>query len=269
MRLSALTADAFAALPPGGSLLLPCGALEPRGPHLPLSAGVTIAERICRDIAEHLSGIAGRPPAAVAPPLLLSPAPLTEGARGSFGASPEIFAAALDATVRAGLAGGFARVMIALWDPHLSATRAAREVCAALPPGAAFEPGSVFRHRGVPQAEAAFAELALDPACEGMGGAGETSLLLYLDERSVGECRATLPPERIDLRARALAGARTLREMGAARGYVGTPAAATARAGKKIFKAWRDLFQDALLEVEAGAQPPDLPMLAKIALNLA
>lgn len=268
MRLASLTAPEFAALPRGGTLLLPVAALAPRGPHLPLSTAPLIAERLCRDIAEHLCRREGRPPVAVAPPLPFAPAPRSADIPGAFVPSPGAFAPLLSALLGQAFAAGFARAMVVAWDPDPEFTRAAREACAAHPPGRAFEPGSVFLHRGVPAAEAALAELGLDPACEGPGGAGETSLMLHLDERAVRPLFAGLPPRRIDLRARALAGARTLGAMGAADGYIGTPSAAAARVGKKIFKAWRDLHQEALLAVEAGGAPPELPMLARLSLDL-
>jgi hypothetical protein len=82
VRLASLDPAEFAALKRGGTLLLPVGALAPRGPHLPLSAGVTIAERIARDIAEYLSKRDGTPPVVAHPALPVAPC---RGPAGRFG----------------------------------------------------------------------------------------------------------------------------------------------------------------------------------------
>lgn len=262
-----LTRREFEALGDRPALLLPVGPLRPHGPHLPLDADLAIAERIAYDIADHLNK-EGRHRIAVAPPLAFAPAAAAAGLAGAFAAEPDAYAAALAAHLAGYRGMGFAFIMIVAWHVPPEFTIATRKALKGLPPAAVFEPGSVFHCKGIPELDEAVRAEGLDPAYEAFGDFRETSLLLYLDERAVDPGYAALPPVLVNVRAKALAGIRTYAQMGAADGYVGSPARASARAGKKLFKILRNLFQDALVDVLEGGAPPDLPMLAKISLNL-
>ncbi len=210
--------------------LVPVGALEAHGPHLPLATDVIIAEGICRRAA----GALGRP-AAIAPAVAYAVAEYAAG----FAGTVALGAAAATAHVQGVVDGlrrtGFAR--ICLVNAHL-------------------EPAHVEVLRGVRGAaladclEKRFARTLTEEFKRGACHAGsyETSLVLAERPDLVRELRAGLSPLPIDLAAAMRRGARTFEEAGAADAYFGDPASATASEGEAIYARLVDMVATVVAE---------------------
>lgn len=253
---------------PDALLLIPLAALEPHGPHLPLGLRARLAEKLAMDAGDHLADSQSTAvfvdsvwPWLPAPRCHQneSPAPETEDAI-------EFLRVLLAG--RAAL--GFRRIMLVALETTTDFLAPLRRVMqeAELHHGITIrEPGSSFFHCGIAEVDDVLQELNLDPACEIHGDVKHTSMLMYIDEKAVGPVQ-DIPPCRIHVQARMLAGARTWADMGAEQRYIGTPSAATVKVGKKIYKAWRNRFADAGLAMIEGREPPDLPLLLRLSLKL-
>jgi creatinine amidohydrolase len=213
----------FLASHPDAVALVPVGALEAHGPHLPLGTDVIIAEGTARRAAAALEA-RGRA-AAIAPPIAYSVTAYAAGFAGtvSLGAAA---ARAQAVDVCAGLAtAGFARVCLV--NAHLEPAHVAvlREVACA--------PGVVLAD----PTERRFARTMTDEFKRGACHAGsyETSLVLAERPELVRPGRAGLPPLPIDLAHAMREGKRTFAEAGAADAYFGDPAAATVAEGEESY----------------------------------
>jgi len=209
---------------PTATVLLPVGALEAHGPHLPLATDVIIAEGLARRAAAALEA-EGRA-AAVAPAIVYSVTEYAGGFAGTVGIAAETAAQHVRGIV-AGLArAGFARIVLGnahLEPAHIASLRAAIDGT-----------GAVLADC----TEKRFARTLTDEYKRGACHAGsyETSLVLAERPELVRDGRrAGLPPLPIDLARAMRAGVRTFAEAGAADAYFGDPAAATAVEGEWIF----------------------------------
>jgi creatinine amidohydrolase len=203
--------------------LLPVGATEAHGPHLPLATDVIIAEGTARRAAAALEA-AGRA-VAVAPAVVYS---VTEYA-GDFAGSVSLPAALAREHVRAVCAGlqraGFRRLCLVnahLEPAHVAALRSAvddLDVALADP------------------TERRFARTLTEEFKRGACHAGsyETSLVLAERPELVRDSRRGLTPRPIDLAAAMRAGVTTFAEAGAGDAYFGDPAAATVEEGEAIY----------------------------------
>jgi creatinine amidohydrolase len=209
---------------PSAIALLPVGALEAHGPHLPLATDVIIAEGLCRRAAAALEAD-GRM-VAIAPAIVYSVTDYAGGFAGTAGIPPEVATAHVRAVVTALATTGFRRVVLCnahLEPAHVASLRTAIEgTDAAL----------------ADCTERRFARTLTEEYKRGACHAGsyETSLVLaerpelVRDQRRVG-----LPPLPIDLARAMRAGVRTFVEAGAPDAYFGDPAAATRDEGEWIF----------------------------------
>jgi creatinine amidohydrolase len=205
--------------------LVPVGAVEAHGPHLPLATDVIIAEGLVKRAAATLEQ-RGRT-VAIAPPIVYSVTEYGGPFAGTTGISPATAAAhvgdVLDGLARA----GFAKIVLAnahLEPAHVETLRAA----VASRPHAAL--ADCLERR--------FARTLTDEFKRGACHAGsyETSLVLAERPELVRDAvRAALAPRPIDLAAAMKQGARTFVEAGAPDAYFGDPAAATAAEGEDIF----------------------------------
>jgi len=209
---------------PQALVLLPVGALEAHGPHLPLATDVVIAEGLARRAAAALA-TAGTA-CAIAPALVYS---VTEYAR-DFPGTVGLDAGTAEAHLRGVCAGlgraGFQRICLVnahLEPAHVETLREVRG------PGVAFADCTERR----------FARTLTEEYKRGACHAGsyETSLVLAERPELVRDHRrAALPPVPIDLARAMRAGVRTFVEAGAADAYFGDPAAASAAEGEWIYQ---------------------------------
>ncbi|HEV8586991.1 MAG TPA: creatininase family protein [Methylomirabilota bacterium] len=223
---------------PRSVLLLPLGAVEQHGPHLPLLVDWLGAEALADRIAPHLRRAGFRP--ILLPSLPYGASPLARGFAGTISLTRRTLVAVAAEIVAALAAQGFHRFVLVNYqaDPaHLAAMAAIKR--------------RAERRRGVRVLFAGFAPSARAqrmmthprvtrllrspaPEREWHSGEMETSLVLATRPRLVRRRVARrLPPHWIDFRA-ALAAGKTFAEMDASgRGYFGWPAAARAVTGRR------------------------------------
>jgi len=224
---------------PRALVLLPLGAIEQHGPHLPLVVDLLGAEELARRLAPHLARAGWRP--VLAPALPYGVSTLAVGWAGTVSLSPPTFRRVVTEVVGALVAHGFRRVVFTNYqaDPdHLRAIDRVRRdlarrrgltvLVAGFVPGApapnAMTNPRVRRHlrSGTPDAEWHSGEL-------------ETAMVMAAAPRLVrrGVARR-LTPILVDFRAALARGARNFRDLApGGAGYFGSPAVARAATGRR------------------------------------
>jgi creatinine amidohydrolase len=242
---------------PRSVVLLPLGAIEQHGPHLPLLVDWLGAEELARRIAPHLRRAGWRP--ILLPPLPYGASPLARGFPGTISLAPRTLIAVATEIVGALAADGFRRFVLTNYqaDPaHLTAMARIKR--------------RAERRRGVRVLFAGFApaprvqramtsarvrRLLQSPVPEREWHAGEleTAVVLATLPRLVRRrLSRRLPPHWIDVRAE-LARGKTFREMDpTGRGYFGSPAVARAVTGRRALALRARLIARVLL-AELGA----------------
>ena len=240
IQLAELTAPEAAKLArsPKVVVILPLGAIEQHGPHLPLLVDWRGAEELAHRIAPHLTRAGWRP--VVAPPIPYGVSTLAVGWPGTVSLTIATLRR-LVVEVVSGLAShGFRRVILTNYqaDPdHLRAIDAARRELTrrrrvqVLVAG--FEPGA---KAAAPMTSPRVRALLRSPRPEAEWHSGEleTAFMLAVDRRLVRTRIARrLPPAWFDFRGALARGARNFRRIGpGVDGYFGWPAAARARTGR-------------------------------------
>lgn len=220
--------------------IVPLGATEAHGPHLPLSTDVIIVEAMARVGAERLStrGVT----AVVLPTVALTPAPFAAAFPGTIGVRPATLVALLEDVADALAAQGFTRMVVvsAHLDPeHL---------------GAVAEAVETIRGDGM---RVAFPNLARKPWSQRLGeefqtgachaGRFETSIVLAERPELVRDIRVELPPNPNSLSVAIRAGQGTFAEAGGPRAYFGWPADASAAEGLGLIDALGAILEEAAL----------------------
>jgi creatinine amidohydrolase len=203
--------------------LVPVGATEAHGPHLPLATDVIIAEGAARRAAAALEA-AGQA-VALAPPVVYSVTEYAAGFAGSVSLPAEVASAHVRAVCLGLGRAGFRRVCLVNGHLEPAHVAALREAIAGLDVALA-DP-----------TERRFARTLTEEFKRGACHAGsyETSLVLAERPELVRPARGELAPRPIDLAAAMRAGVRTFEEAGADQAYFGDPAAATAEEGEAIY----------------------------------
>ena len=227
-------------------VVLPVGAIEAHGPHLPLGTDVVIADAMARAGAERIEshGV----PAAILPPLPFTAAPFGAGFPGTLSIAPAIVTALVLDLARELTRHGFAALAIA--NAHLDPAH-----IAALTDG-------VARAREQRLLPVVFPDLTRKPwamrlteefrsgACH--AGRFEGSIVLAARPDLVREpARRALPPNPASLSTAMRNGARTFEEAGGPRAYFGWPAEATAEEGRASIETLGQILADAVREALA------------------
>jgi len=223
--------------------ILPIGATEPHGPHLPLDTDVVIACEMARRAALKLRtrGM----PAFVLPPLAYGTTEFAAGFPGAVSLTRET-TTGIVRDIGVSLARqGVRRFAIA--DSHLEP-----EHLAALHDAV----GQIEREVGtrpvfLDLTQAKWARTLTDEYRRGEchAGAYETSLMMAVEPESVREKeRVDLPAVHIDLATKIREGAKTFREAGAEAAYFGDPASATPADGHETYEILSDMLVAAVLE---------------------
>lgn len=222
--------------------VLPVGAIEAHGPHLPLATDVVIARAMARAGAERL--VARGAGAVLLPALPYTAAPFGAGFAGTLSVAAATVTALVLDLARELTRHGFAALAIAnghLDPTHLealaeAATRArAERLLPVVCPDVSRRPwalrlGEEFR----------------GGACH--AGRYEGSIVLAERPDQVRESvRAALPPVPASLAAAIRDGKRTFEEAGGARAYFGWPAEATAEEGRDTVATLGDILAEAAL----------------------
>lgn len=234
-RLAAAAAERSVAI-------LPLGAVEAHGPHLPVGADVWIAEAMARDGARRLAaaGVA----AFVLPPLAYAPAPFAAEFAGTLSIRPETLGA-LVVDLADGLAARGVPVL-ALANAHFDPAQVAalREVALRL--GERRRPRIAFPDL----TRRALAERLGDEFRSGACHAGryETSILLAERPDLVDEpARRALRPLEVSLPAAMRDGRSTFGAAGLDAAYCGDPASASAEEGRALVGALGEILAESVV----------------------
>jgi creatinine amidohydrolase len=240
-ELSTLTWEEVAALPRSRCVaILPVGAVEAHGPHLPLGTDVVIAEAMARAGAERLARRNYQ--ALILPSLPFSAAPFAAGFPGTLC----VDGTAVAATVRgiAGSLGVHGIPLLAIANAHLDPAHVAvlREAADAPDPqGARIVFPDVVRR----SLAARLTEEFRSGACH--AGRYETSILLAERPDLVRAVQRELPAVPHSLPEAIRAGRRTFQEAGGDRAYFGWPAEATAEEGRRTVEVLGEMLEEAVL----------------------
>jgi creatinine amidohydrolase len=246
--LAAMTwEEARDAAGPGSVAVLPVGAIEAHGPHLPLETDVIIAQAMARSGAARLAARGLR--VVVLPPLTYTAAAFAHGFAGTLSLRAEtVTATVLD------IAGSLTRHgfgVLAIANAHLDPGHLASLDAAVT---------AIRRDVGLP---VAFPNLAAKPwalrlsdefrsgACH--AGQFESSIVLAERPDLVRDgILAGLPPNPASLSRAIRDGKRSFEEAGGARGYFGYPAQATAEEGRATIEVLGAILDEAV-QTELGA----------------
>jgi len=221
--------------------VLPVGAIEAHGPHLPLATDLVIAAAMARSGAEHLDALGWN--AVILPALPYSPAPFGAEFPGTISISASALTALVLDVHREITRHGFAATAIA--NAHLDPAHL----------GALAE--AVARARAEGLAPLVFPDLTRKPWALRLGdefktgachaGRYEGSVVLAERPELVREAiRAALPPNPASLAGAIRAGKRTFQEAGGPRAYFGWPADASAAEGRETVEVLGAVLADAV-----------------------
>lgn len=283
-ELSALTWEEAAEAGRAGAVaILPVGATEAHGPHLPLGTDVIIAEAMARAGAGRLAA-AGRD-VVLLPPLAYTAAPFAAGFAGTISVSPATVTALVVDIARALAAHGFQILAIAnahLDPAHIAALYAAVDAIrsgadtgaagrepgqesasagVAIPAGPALDAGpTASAGAGAPvrgAIDVVFPDITRRPwgsrltdefrsgACH--AGRFESSIVMAARPELVrNEIRAALPPVPHSLSVAIREGRRTFEEIGGDRAYFGYPAEAGEEEGRNTISVLGEILAEAV-----------------------
>ena len=238
--------EAAAHLRPETVVLVPIGAIEAHGPHLPLDADAIIAtataERAADRLAERGEAVV------VAPPVLYGVSYVGACFPGTTPVPAGVLVAQLVSVVQGMARWGprrFALVNAHLEPAHVAALREAARTA---------EAAAGVRIAFADQREERWAASLSDEFRWGArhGGSYETSIVLAAaPDRVRRELLRGLPPVWVDLPGRLRDGARTFAEAGGADGYFGDPASATVEEGERLLAALAEMVATAVAELGA------------------
>ena len=225
---------------PRAVVLLPLGAIEQHGPHLPLSVDWLGAEEIARRIAPRLHRGGYRP--VLAPSIPYGVSTLAIGWSGTVSLSPSTLRRLVVEIVEALAAHGFRRFVLTNYQADPAHLRVVAKIVKDLERGrrvqvlvAGFTPNAPSDNAmSNPKVRALMRSPA--PELEWHSGEVETSVMLSVDPRLVRrDIARRLPPARVDFRAALRRGVTSFRRMHPrGDGYFGSPAVARAQTGRRI-----------------------------------
>ncbi len=244
--------------------VLPVGAVEAHGPHLPLVTDVIIAVAAAKAALPGLRRLGCRP--TLLPPLAYTAAPFAAGFPGTISVRPATVSALLSDIAESLEQQGVAALVVvnAHLDPaHLGAIAKVVAGWDAGPGGAGGQPGAADGPGGAPTpsrpmpvihpdlTERRWASRLTDEFRSGACHAGryETSVVMAATPGLVREdVRAGLRENPASLSRAIHRGAATFKEAGVAEAYCGDPAAATAREGEETVAALAAIVVEAVAE---------------------
>lgn len=246
-RLDRMTyEDARAILEAGAYALLPCGATEAHGPHLPLSTDVIIAETGALWAADVLAREKIR--ALVLPPVAYSVTEYASEFPGTISLRPETCRAFLLDCIAGAVRSGFRGVV--LCNAHLEPLHIETLSNAV----------ADAKAQGL---KAAFPDVTKKPHALRLGdefksgachaGRYETSLVLAADPFIVRQDVALeLPPNPTSLSRAIKQGKKTFLEAGGSKAYFGDPALATTAEGTVLYHEMADIFASGVREIHVS-----------------
>lgn len=240
-QLADLTWNDASTLSADAVCLLPIGALEAHGPHLPLQTDVIIAEAMARNAADRIAG--GGRTVLILPTLAYTAAPFAESFAGTLSIHPDHVVGQIVDIARALTAVGCSRLMLinAHFDPtHLSALSEAEDICRQEGLLQVIFPNVTRK----PWASRLGAEFA-SGACH--AGRYEGSIVLAARPDLVHEeTMRSLEPNHLSLSDAVREGKQTFMEVGGTQAYFGFPAEATAAEGEMLIETLGRIVEESL-----------------------
>jgi creatinine amidohydrolase len=224
--------------------ILPIGATEAHGPHLPLATDVIIADAMAEAGARALQNAGFWP--LILPPLAYSAARFAAGFAGTVSLRPET-ETALIVDIGRSLAQHGVRFLICAnshLDPeHIGAIERARDELAASTTLKVLFPDITKKPWAL-----RLSDEFKSGACH--AGCYEGSIVMAVRPELVREqIRASLPENPASLSKAIRAGKTSFQEAGGARAYFGHPQAATAEEGQRTIHTLGQILHDAFIEV--------------------
>lgn len=248
-ELSAMTWEEVAALDAARVVaILPVGATEAHGPHLPIGTDVVIAEAMARAGADRLA-VRGLIPL-ILPGLAYTPAPFAQGFPGTIGISASTLSRMISEIAGSLGRAGIGRLVIAnahLDPAHLNALHEAADAGAG--DGVAILFPDITRRPWGARLTAEFRS----GACH--AGQYETSIIMAVRNDLVHEeARRSLPAVPHSLSVAMRDGKRTFEEAGGDRAYFGDPANASIEEGNHSIEMLGEILEEAvMLDVQGDA----------------
>ena len=220
-------------------VLLPLGAIEQHGPHLPLAVDWLGAEEIARRVAPHLQRRGYRP--VLIPAIPYGVSTLAVGWAGTVSLSAPTLRRLVVEIVGALGAQGFRRFVLTNYQADPDHLRVIASVARRLARGlrvqvlvAGFAPG-VPPENAMNNRRVRALQRSLAPELEWHAGEVETSVMLAIAPRLVRrDVARRLRPARVDFREALRRGVKGFRQMHpGGRGYFGSPALARAETGRR------------------------------------
>jgi creatinine amidohydrolase len=243
-RLGQMTFDQLEALDKTRALaILPVGATEAHGPHLPLATDVVIAEAMANRGAELLAARGAE--VVIAPALAYTTAGYAAGFAGTVSIAPETATALVVDIARSFARHGLSTIVAAnahLEPSHIAALRSAGERISA---------ARIARWVFPDITRKPWALRLGDEFMSGACHAGQYEGSIVLAERPewVREAvRSQLPPNPISLSRAIREGKLTFEAAGGARAYFGDPAAASASEGRRTIDLLGGILDEAVVE---------------------
>jgi creatinine amidohydrolase len=222
-------------------VVLPCGAVEAHGPHLPLVADVVIADAMARAAAGRLD-LGGRT-VVILPPLAFTAAPFASGFPGTLSVAAATVTALVLDIARELTRQGFLALAIA--NAHLDPAHLGSLADAAARAGAEGLLPVVCPDVTRKPWAARLTEEFKSGACH--AGRYESSIVLAARPELVRDAiRAALPPNPSSLSVAIRSGAKTFEEAGGPRAYFGWPADATAEEGRATLEVLGEILAEAV-----------------------
>jgi creatinine amidohydrolase len=244
LRLGELSWEAFRDLPKARLVaVLPVGATEAHGPHLPLATDVIIAEAMARNGAERL--LAHDIDPVLLPPLAYTHASYAAGFAGTISIGAETATAMLVDVARALSKHGVRWLAIA--NAHLEPAHIASLSAAALRIESEALLSVVFPDVTRKPWALRLSDEFKSGACH--AGRYEGSIVMFERPELVqDELRRALAPNRISLSKAIRDGKTSFEQAGGDRAYFGDPAAATAEEGKASVDTLGQILAEAVSE---------------------
>jgi creatinine amidohydrolase len=248
-ELASMSWPAFRELSTKGLIaILPLGAIEAHGPHLPLGTDAVIADAMARAGAQRLAARGFE--VLLLPALTMTAAPFASAFAGTIDIAPAATAATVEGIARSLARHGVRAVVLANGHHDPAHVRALRDAVTHLDterPALLVFP-DLTRRRWASRLTEEFQS----GACH--AGRYETSIVMAADPGLVdGSVLPTLEPNERSLIVAMQEGKMTFEAAGGPRAYFGAPADASAAEGREIIERLGAIIEDAVVEVLGGA----------------